>query len=284
MLKAVRQIRSAISMLNPEGVRRLTARPVHVGLVAGAPSAYAEMEDFLVPASVSHERRIELTECLHRASDNDDSHQPDLVLFDASLSCPKNCYVFDRRDPGRVVGEILREREDMSLPLARMFPPFRKPVVDGIIHSVSRENAMFALATALPNIVPSLIELPWAIGEFASDTAFLTMNQIRMAFMIAAACGAPVGFAQQKTEIASILAAAFGWRTLARELAGKLPLGSGLIPKGAIAFAGTFAIGKGLDHLHRVGRNHTAAERRAVYRHALEQGKDLARGALEAGE
>ncbi len=269
-------------MLNPAGVRRLATRPVHIGLVAGAPPAYAEMEDFLVPASVSHERRLELVEYLHRASDEDGSQQPDLVLFDSALACPRNCFIFDRRDPGRVIGEILREREDMALPLARMFPPFRKPVVDGIIHSVSRENALFALATALPNIVPTLIELPWVISEFASDTAFLTMNQIRMAFMIAAACGAPVGLAEQKTQVASILAAAFGWRTVARELAGRVPLGSGLIPKAAIAFAGTYAIGKGLDHLHRVGRNHTAAERRAAFNHGLEQGKNLAKGAVEA--
>jgi len=37
--------------------------------------------------------------------------------------------------------------------------------------------------TALPDIIPSIVDLPWSIGEFASDTAFLTINQIRMAFL-----------------------------------------------------------------------------------------------------
>ena len=89
-----------------------------------------------------------------------------------------------------------------------------------------------------------MIELPWAIGEFASDTAFLTMNQIRMAFLIAAASDRPIGYREQRSEIASIVAGAFGWRALARELVGKVPFGGGLIPKAGIAYAGTFAVGR----------------------------------------
>ena len=89
-------------------------------------------------------------------------------------------------------------------------------------------------------MVPNFIELPWAIGEFASDTAFLTANQVRMAFQIAAACGKDVGLGKQKGAVLSIAAGAFGWRALARELVGKIPLGGGLIPKGAIAYAGTY--------------------------------------------
>src|ERR1051325_7145711 len=90
---------------------------------------------------------------------------------------------------------ILNGEDDLSLALARQFPAFRKPVIDGIVQSIARENALFSIATALPNILPSLIELPWALGEFASDTAFLTANQIRMAFLIGAACGSEIGFA-----------------------------------------------------------------------------------------
>ena len=91
------------------------------------------------------------------------------------------------------MAEILADKGELDLALARQFPAFRRQVVERIIHMVSRENALFAVATALPNVVPSFIELPWAFGEFASDTAFLTANQVRMAFQIAAACGKPVG-------------------------------------------------------------------------------------------
>jgi hypothetical protein len=149
-------------------------------------------------------------------------------------------------------------------------------VVDRIVHSVARENALFALTTALPNVVPSLLELPWAMGEFASDTAFLTVNQVRMAFLIAAACGYEVGLAPQKGEILTIAAGAFGWRAIARELSGKMPFGTGLIPKAAIAYAGTYAVGKGLEALHRTGRNHTREESRALYRVGYDRGAQLA--------
>src|SRR6185369_15498442 len=141
--------------------------------------------------------------------------------------------------------------------------------------SIARENAFFALATALPDVVPSLMELPWAFGEFASDTAFLTGNQLRMAFQIAATYGREVGFAHQKAEVVSIVAGAFGWRAIARELVGKIPLGGGLIPKGAIAYAGTYVVGKSLEYLYEANKRYPRGLRRQDYRDALKRGKEV---------
>ena len=165
----------------------------------------------------------------------------------------------------------------MDLALGRQFLPFRRPVVERIIHMVSRENALFAIATALPNVVPSLIELPWAFGEFASDTAFLTANQVRMAFQIAAACGKDVGLGKQKGAVLTIAAGAFGWRALARELVGHIPLGGGLIPKGAIAYAGTYVVGKGLEYLHVHDGEPNAAQREQLYQEGLEHGRSFSK-------
>ena len=64
--------------------------------------------------------------------------------------------------------------------------------------------------------MPNLLELPWSVAEFAGDTAFLTINQVRMAFLIAAAHGKPVGYVEQKMELATIAAGAFGWRAIAQ--------------------------------------------------------------------
>jgi hypothetical protein len=122
-------------------------------------------------------------------------------------------------------------------------------------------------------VVPNFLELPWAVGEFASDTAFLTMNQIRMAFLIAASNDHNIGYEEQKFELGSIVAGAFGWRAIARELAGKLPLGSGLIPKSAIAYAGSYVVGKGLEKFHRTGSGFDRQERRALYDAAVQRGK-----------
>ena len=154
--------------------------------------------------------------------------------------------------------------------------PFRERVATRIIHAVSRDNALFALATALPDVVPSLFELPWALGEYASDTAFLTANQIRMTFLLAAASDRPVGYREQRREIGSIVAGAFGWRALARELVGKIPLGGGLIPKAAIAYAGTFLAGNVVERVYRTGHRFSRAERRRAYETGIERGKRVA--------
>jgi hypothetical protein len=160
--------------------------------------------------------------------------------------------------------------------LARRLYPFRRPAIHRMIRTIAKENALFCLTTAIPDVIPSLAMIPWAAGEFASDTAFLTMNQIRMAFLLAAASDRPIGYREQRSEIASIVAGAFGWRALARELIGKVPFGGGLIPKAGIAYAGTFAVGLSLERLYRMGYGFTRAERHAVYEEAFEHGKQIA--------
>ncbi|MGO4881756.1 MAG: hypothetical protein ACLP59_13145 [Bryobacteraceae bacterium] len=284
MLRYLKQAKSAFSLLNPEEVRKLAERPLIVGLVAESSSAYADIEDFLTPPEVSHDKRVQVMQSVHRASDPDIPKKYDLVLYEQGLPCPSTAFTFFRDDPGRTVAEIIKARDDLGLALARSFYPFRKPVVDRIITSIARENGLFAVASALPNVVPSVLELPWAVGEFASDTAFITMNQVRMAFMVAAASDKQVGYANQVAELVSIAAGAFGWRALARELVGFIPLGGGLIPKGAIAFAATYVLGKGLEHFHGVGYGYTREQRHDAYQVAYERGKDVVGAVLRKKE
>jgi hypothetical protein len=280
MLRYLKQARAALDLLTPHQVRERADQRVSIGLVASSSSAYADMEDFLAPTAVSHERRMQVIDIVHRAGDRGKTKGFDLMLYEQGMACPAHGYTFFRDDPERTVEDILQEHEHMELALARNFYPFRKPVVEHIISSVARENGIFAIASALPNILPSLLEMPWAIGEFASDTAFITMNQVRMAFMIAAASDKPVGYSEQKVEMASILAGAFGWRALARELVGFVPFGAGLLPKGAIAYAATYVLGKGLEHFHGVGYGYTRAQRRDAYQIAYERGKKVVSSAL----
>jgi uncharacterized protein (DUF697 family) len=276
MLKTLKQARAAISLLNPGEVLARARRPLHIGLVASSAAAYAEMEEYLLPGWLPLEERTYLLDKLHRVADAAVPETVDLILFEQGIPASKGTYTFRRDNPGATVAEILRGNEDIALPLARQFPAFRAPVVESAIHAVARENALFAVATALPDVIPSLIELPWAFGEFASDTVFLTGNQIRMAFLIAAAYGKEVGFLDQKGAIVSIAAGAFGWRALARELVGKIPLGGGLIPKGAIAYAGTYAVGKALEFFYRGNGRLSRGERREVYREAFHRGREVA--------
>jgi uncharacterized protein (DUF697 family) len=276
MLKTLKQARAAMSLLNPNEILSRARKPLEIGLVASSPAAYAEMEEYLLPPSLPLEERTYRLDHIHRVGEPGVPDAVDLILFEQGLPATRGTYTFQRENPALTVMEIVRGNDDIAVPLARQFPAFRTPVVERTIHAVARENALFAIATALPDIVPSLVELPWAVSEFASDTLFLTGNQIRMAFLIAAAYGKDVGFNQQKGPIATIAAGAFGWRALVRELVGKIPLGGGLIPKGAIAYAGTYAVGKGLELLYGGNHNIGKEQRRAIYRDALDRGREVA--------
>jgi uncharacterized protein (DUF697 family) len=273
MANVLQQMRAAVATLNPREVTQLAERPLHVGLRAAHTSGYLAMEDFLAPARISTCRRGELVDVLHRDDEFGPPREFDLLIYEAGLARPEEAFVFYPRDRERLVREVIDVRPELRLALSRHFEPFRAPVVHDIVHRISRENALFTLVTALPNIVPSWAQLPWAVAEFASDTTVLTTNQVRMAFLIAGASNLEVGYREQKGEIASIVAGGFGWRALARELVGKIPFGAGIPAKASVAYAGTYVMGKGLDRLYSLGYHYTRQEKRALYEYALERGK-----------
>jgi hypothetical protein len=266
------QIRQALSTLSPHTLRQAADRPIRVGLIAPTADALGQMETFFAPPHYTPSRRAEASRMLIRGGGKD----CDVEIYDSSILRPTKAFSFDPESPDTCIRRVLRAREDLMLPLARHLYPFRKPAAHRIIRAVAKENALFCLATAIPDVIPSLAMIPWAAGEFASDTAFLTMNQIRMAFQLAAASDRPLGYREQRSEIASIIAGALGWRALARELIGKVPFGGGLIPKAAIAYAGTFAVGLSLERLYRMGYGFTRSERHAAYEEAYENGKQIA--------
>ena len=276
-LAVFRQIRQALVNLNPAQVRAEANRPVRVGLVAASQESLGRMEKFLAPPSLSLERRAEALQMLVRGG----GPSCDIQIVESSLLLPRRAFSFDPEAPEDCIRRIVRKREDLMLPLGRRLEPFRKEVAHHVIRAVARENALFCLATALPDVIPSFASIPWAVGEYGSDAAFLTVNQIRMNFLLAAASDRPVGYREQRSEIASIMAGAFGWRALARELVAKIPFGGGLIPKAAIAWAGTFVAGLSLERLYRLGYGFTRAERRTAYEDAFENGKQIAGMLLE---
>src|SRR5512143_307951 len=259
-LAVFRQIRQALVNLNPAEVRAQADRPVRVGLVAASRESLGQMEQFFAPHHLSPERRAEAVQILIRGG----GPSCDIQIYESSLLHPAKAFSFDPEAPEDCIRRIVRKREELMLPLARRLEPFRKEVAHHVIRTVAKENALFCLVTAMPDVVPSLASIPWVIGEYGSDTAFLTMNQIRMGFLLAAASDRVVGYREQRSEIASIAMGAFGWRALAREAVGKIPLGGGLIPKAAIAWTAAFVSGLSLERLYRLGYGFTRLERRRV--------------------
>lgn len=269
------QIRKALTTLNPNEVREIAERPARIVLHATSEQAYLEMERFFLPPELSARRRAAVMDHLFRAEDAGRPMHAEIDVFEQSMARPASAFTFYSFDPSQTVEEVLAVHPELDLALARNFAPFRDPVIDGLIHKISGENGWFSVMTALPNIVPSALIIPWAVGEFASDTAVITANQVRMLFLISAASGGSIGYAEQKSQIASVVAAAFGWRALARQAVGKIPLGGGIIPKAAVAYAGTWVIGRSFERLHRVGYGYTEKERKRAFKDAFERGKDV---------
>ena len=275
-IPVLHQVKQALANLNPAEVRDSALKPVRVGLVAASHDSLSQMEAYLVPPHLSAQRRLEALPMIQRGIHRGGGEECDIEIYEASLLRPAGAFSLDLEAPEDCLRAILRRRDDLLLPLSRQFYPFRKPAAQHVIRSIAKENALFCLATALPDVVPLLTWVPWAVGEFGSDAAFLTMNQIRMTFLLAALSDRTPGYREQRSEIASIVAGAFGWRALARELVGKIPFGGGLIPKAGIAWAGTFAVGLSLERLYRLGYGFSRAERRAVYEEAYDHGRQIA--------
>lgn len=272
-------IKDAIAHLNPQETRDLADQPVRLLLVADDDVSYRQMENYFTPVQVSESKRAEVANVVYRSSSaaaaNTLSVGHTVEVYARGVSKPKEAFVFHPENPEHTVNDIITALPNLAIPLARHIYPFRAPVVESLIKKISKENALFSLATAIPDMIPFLT-LPWAVGEFASDTAVLTANQVRLAFLLAAASDRDIGYREQKSELASILLGAFGWRAIARELVGKIPFGGGLLPKAAVAYAGTRVAGMSLERYYRIGYGFTREERRAAYADALERGKSIA--------
>src|ERR1700744_4059705 len=273
-LTLLKDIRRIYAGLNADAIREAAHQDLNVGLIAASEEDYRRMEQFLAPEWGEDRGRAEALRTIHRV-DGAPHSRFDFVLCAPGVTAGGKCSPFDPADTTGTTKAIVADHEDVELAIARNYPLFRRTVADRILNRISRENALFSLVTALPNVIPSFIDLPWAIGEFATDTAFLTMNQIRMALLLAATYGQTVGYAEQKLQIAAIAAGAFGWRALARELVGKIPLGGGLIPKAAVAFAGTYVVGVGLEKVNRTGTGLSKMEKKDAYARAFAQGKEV---------
>lgn len=274
-MSMLQQLRDAAGKLNPKEVRDEANQPIAVRLRASSERGYDELFRFLLPDSYSEGRRRHAASQIYLDGETAPPKPFDLTLVERGVPAMPDEFVYHPNQEEKLVREILEQRASVAVPLARSFAPFREEYSRNLVRRISLENAMFALATAVPNIAPFL-GLVWAPGEFASGTALLTLNQIRMIFLLGGANDRQVGYSEQKSEIASVITGAFGWRAVARELVGKIPAGGGLLPKAAIAYAGTWVVGSSIERLYRIGYGYTRQERSTAYSDAFERGRELA--------
>jgi uncharacterized protein (DUF697 family) len=160
--------------------------------------------------------------------------------------------------------------DDRRLALARQFIPLRRPLFERLITETAAANASFALTTGLAEAVP-ILTAPLNLG----DIVILTKNQLLLGYRIVLAAGRTGEPRALIAEIAGVLGSGFLFRQAARQLVGLIPI-AGIVPKVAIAYSGTWAIGRAIVLWVTEGREVTAGSVQRMTREGLDRGRALA--------
>jgi len=174
----------------------------------------------------------------------------------------------------RFVPAVLRLLPGRYLALGRQFPLFRSPIAHQLIQDTCYANAAYALGTGVAEIVP-LLNIPLSI----TDLVVLTKAQAFLAYRLGLLLGFSTAWQDYLAEFGGVIGSGFIWRQLARYLVGLIPFW-GILPKVAIAYAGTYLVGSTVLQWYRTGRHLSPAQARDLYRRALLQGRQNARTML----
>jgi uncharacterized protein (DUF697 family) len=129
--------------------------------------------------------------------------------------------------PVEEIAQVLaRSLGERGTALAARLPVLRRPVCRELIRRCARQNAAIGAAAFVPG----------------ADLPALTLNQLRLVLRIADAHGFEIE-AERLPEVLGVIGGGLGFRALAREAMGAVPV-AGWLVKGAIAWGGTRALGE----------------------------------------
>ncbi len=175
--------------------------------------------------------------------------------------------------------DIVRLYRDRETALAAAIPAFRSVAAAKLTADCAMTCLKIAAASAIADHIPVLGLLTGGIAS-AGDTIAITALQMRMLLRIAAAYGKKPEFARI-IELVPVVGGGYGWRALAREASGFIPI-AGIPIKAAIAYAGTLVVGQVAAHYYETGLHMSHGAIGAVYREASSQAREFARN-LTAG-
>lgn len=168
--------------------------------------------------------------------------------------------------------DILRRNGERITGFGRALPAFRHAAAKQVIDETSIANAQFSIVSNLPALIP----IVGGLAAAGADFIVLTKNQVIMLYKLAAIYGRNLN--DQRTilqEVLPVVGAGLVWRTLAREATAVLPFAAGAVPKLAIAYAGTIAVGRAADYYYRTGLKPTRAQMDEFTATAMERMRSL---------
>jgi uncharacterized protein (DUF697 family) len=160
---------------------------------------------------------------------------------------------------------------ELRLGLGRQFSGLRTLLFTMLIDETARANASYAFTTGIAEIIP-VLNVAMNIG----DVVILTKNQLIMSYKIALVAGKSGTPRHLMGEIFGVLGAGLLFRQIARQLVGLIPV-VGVAPKVAVAYGGTWAIGRAVVLWATAGQALTAESVRAFYDEGLKRGRQAAR-------
>ncbi len=167
----------------------------------------------------------------------------------------------------RLRAEILKRNAERAPAFGRALPVFRPAAAKQVIDETAAANAQFSLVSNLPAILPIIGN----IAAAGADFIVLSKNQVMMLYKLAAVFGRDLHDLRGiLLDVLPVVGAGLLWRTAARQAATWLPVAAGTIPKVAIAYAGTLAVGRAAEFYYRTGLKPTRSQLDQFTRQAAE--------------
>jgi uncharacterized protein (DUF697 family) len=265
----IREILQISKELSTEEVRELADKQFRIALVGSTMRTHDVVEQLLEGLSLPER---ETSRAFLVCSPRVPSEPADIFIDCGGAEEPLlgEHYTWLLPEHGVVVARrIVNDLPGLAVALARRFPIFREPAIEYLTKEASRVNGQIAMLSAIPGVIPvaSMFLPPAAVA----DIVMLTKNQILLLLKIAAALGMPYHTRDRLKEIVPVVAGAMGWRSLAREFVGLVPGGVGLLVKGAIAYAGTYVVGKSAYWFWTTGERLSRQQKEKIYRQMLEE-------------
>ena len=163
---------------------------------------------------------------------------------------------------GRVFPHLVECAAGVEIAVGRRLPALRETVAAKLTRDAAKNALKIALASAVVDHIPVV---GIVLGAFASAGDMVAITGIQMMLMlhVEATYGRDPDV-QRMWQLLPVIGGGFGWRALARELAGFVPV-AGIAIKGAIAYAGTIVVGEGVTFMMENGRSMSKGQAAQLY-------------------
>ena len=178
----------------------------------------------------------------------------------------------------RVLPHIVECSKGVEIAVGRRLPQLREFVAAKLTRDAANNALKIALASAVVDHIP-LAGLVMGVFASAGDMVAITGIQMMLMLHIEATYGKDPDV-QRIWQLLPVIGGGFGWRSLARELSGFIPV-AGIAIKGAIAYAGTIVVGEGVTFYYQQGRHMSSSQAKSIYESTKNEAMTFARDVLK---